>query len=185
MNKEAIEKAVYEILIAIGENPNRKELLDTPERVARMYEDIFSGIGRDPTEGIKTFEEKGTDGMIVLKDIRFHSVCEHHLIPFFGRVAAAYIPKNGKIVGLGKIARIVDIVSKRPQMQERLTREIGAAIMKGADAAGVAVMVEAEHLCMNMIGAKKPGAKTITTEFFGVFKDDPALRAEAIGLIKN
>lgn len=184
MDKKLIEKSVRDILVAIGENPDREGLADTPARVANMYEEIFDGMNRNPLDHVKLFTEERSDNMVVLKDIRFYSMCEHHLLPFFGFVNVAYIPRDKKILGLGKIARFAETLSKRPQMQERLTHQIGDAIMKGADARGALVMIKAEHLCMNMCGIKKPGANTITTEAFGVFKDDADLRAEALNLIK-
>jgi len=185
IDKERIEKAVREILCAIGEDPNREGLKETPGRVARMYEEIFGGIGRDPTEEIKLFEEESHEAMVVVKDIPFYSICEHHLMPFFGHAHVVYIPENRKVPGLSKIARIVETASKKPQLQERLTREIGASIMKGADALGVAVVLEAEHLCMTMRGVRKPGSKTVTADFTGCLITDTALRAEALSLIKG
>ena len=184
VDKNRIEKAIREILFAIGDNPDRAGLKETPERVARMYEEIFSGLHSDPLQEAKLFEEDLADEMVIVKDIRFYSMCEHHLLPFYGSAHIAYIPKDGKILGLSKIARIVEIISRKPQLQERLTREICDTISQAAAPLGIAVIVEAEHLCMTMRGIKKPGAKTITTNFSGIMKADTSLRAEAISLLK-
>jgi GTP cyclohydrolase I len=181
MDQKRISKAVREILLAIGENPDRTGLSKTPDRVAKMYAEIFSGIGHDPIDGMTLFSET-CDTMVIVQDIGFHSMCEHHLLPFFGSVHIAYIPQNNKILGLSKLARVVDTLSKRLQMQERFTQEIGSHIMQGANPLGVAVLIKAEHLCMTMRGVKKPESKTITTDFRGVFKTDPALRMEALTL---
>ena len=185
VDKSRIEKAVREILFAIGDNPEREGLKETPERVARMYEEIFSGIHRDPLQEIKVFEESLPDEMVIVKDIRFYSMCEHHLLPFYGSAHIAYIPQNGKILGLSKAARIVETISRKPQLQERMTREICDSISQAVAPLGVAVIVEAEHLCMTMRGIKKPGAKTITTNFNGAIQTDANLRAEAISLLKE
>jgi GTP cyclohydrolase I len=183
IDKERIEKAVREILCSIGDDPRREGLRETPARVARMYEEIFAGIGRDAGGEVKLFHEDGLEGMVAVKDIPFYSMCEHHLLPFFGNVHVVYIPQNGKILGLSKVARIADLLAKKPQLQERLTREIGEALMKGAEPLGTAVVVEAEHLCMAMRGIRKPGSKTLTSDFRGVFHSDAALRAQALQLI--
>ena len=185
IDRERIEKAIREILYAIGEDPDREGLKETPNRVARMYEEIFGGIGRDPSEEIKLFTEASQETMVLVKDISFYSICEHHLMPFGGHIHVVYIPQDRKVLGLSKIARIAEIVSKKPQLQERLTTEIGETIMKGTEALGAAVVVEAEHLCMTMRGVRKPGAKTITSDFRGVLADDTNLRAEALRLIKG
>ncbi|MHC6204783.1 GTP cyclohydrolase I FolE [Breznakiellaceae bacterium SP9] len=180
-----IEAAVTEILLAIGEDPQREGLLETPKRVARMYEEIFSGVGRDPLKEIKVFHEKSNEQMVIVKDIPFYSVCEHHLVPFFGVVHVVYMPQDGRILGLSKVARIAEAIAKKPQLQERFTREIGEAIMAGTSPHGTAIIVEAEHLCMAMRGIKKPGAKTVTSDFRGVFLENAALRAEALLHIKQ
>jgi GTP cyclohydrolase I len=185
IDKERIEKAIREILYAVGEDPDREGLQETPARVARMYEEIFGGIGRDPVEEIKLFGEESQEEMVMVKDIPFYSMCEHHLMPFFGHIHVVYIPQNRKVLGLSKIARIAEVVAKKPQLQERLTREIGETIIKGTDPLGAAVVVEAEHLCMTMRGVRKPGSKTVTSDFRGVLRTDRALRAEALGLIKG
>jgi GTP cyclohydrolase I len=184
VDKNRIENAVREILLAIGDNPDRDGLKETPERVARMYEEIFSGLHRDPLQEIKVFEEDLQDEMVIVKDISFYSMCEHHLLPFYGHAHIAYIPKDGKILGLSKIARIVETISRKPQLQERLTREISDTISQAVAPLGLAVFVEAEHLCMTMRGIKKPGAKTVTTMFSGTMKTDISLRVEAISLLK-
>lgn len=183
IDKKRIEKAIQEILKAIGDDPDREGLKETPARVARMYEEIFAGIDHDPTQEIKLFKEESVGDMVAMKDIPFYSMCEHHLMPFFGHIHVVYIPKNGNILGLSKIARIVDVLAKKPQLQERLTTEIGDILMKGAEALGAAVVVEAEHLCMTMRGIRKPGAQTLTSDFRGLLKTDTSLRTEALDLI--
>lgn len=185
IDKPRIEKAVKEILYAIGEDPQREGLLETPERVAKMYEEIFSGIGCNIDSFIKVFHNEEYDEMIVVRDIPLYSVCEHHLLPFFGVAHVVYIPKNGKILGLSKIARIVDAVSKKPQLQERLTSEVADIILKSVDARGVAVVVCAEHLCMTMRGIRKPGSKTLTSALRGILKSDARSRNEAMTLINT
>ncbi|MDR3171117.1 MAG: GTP cyclohydrolase I FolE [Treponema sp.] len=185
IDKERIEQAVREILGAIGEDPEREGLRETPARVARMYEEIFAGVGRDPAEVIKVFREDSLEEMVVVKDIPFYSICEHHLMPFFGSIHVVYIPQDNRILGLSKVARITDILSKKPQLQERLTREIGDALVKGVAPHGTAVLIEAEHLCMAMRGIRKPGAQTVTSDFRGSLRTDTSLRAEALKLIKG
>jgi len=185
MNKIRIERAVKEILLAIGEDPEREGLLDTPKRVARMYEEIFSGIGKDPGKELHVVYNEEHDEMVVLKDIPFYSMCEHHLLPFTGRAHVAYIPENNKIVGLSKLARLVDAVSKKPQLQERLTSSIADIIMKSLKPKGALVIVQAEHLCMTMRGIKKPGSKMITSAVRGLFRRSQATRAEALALIRE
>lgn len=184
MDKERIERAVREILYAIGEDPDREGLVGTPDRIARMYEEIFSGIGEDPGKHLDIhFQEEDHEELVLVKDIPFYSVCEHHLVPFFGKAHVAYIPKNGKLTGLSKLARVVDTVAKRPQLQERLTSNIADAIMEKLSPYGVVVVVEAEHMCMTMRGVKKPGSKTITSGVRGIFKTDSKSRSEAMSLI--
>ncbi|MGL1891512.1 MAG: GTP cyclohydrolase I FolE [Spirochaetaceae bacterium] len=185
MDKEKIERAVRDILEAIGENPDREGLLDTPRRVAKMYEEIFSSVGKDPAEDLQVFfEEDGHEELILVKDIPFYSCCEHHLVPFFGKAHIGYIPRDGKITGLSKLARVVDTVSKRPQLQERFTTQICDALEKQLHPLGVIVVVEAEHMCMTMRGVKKSGSKTITSGVRGCFQTDAKARAEALQLIK-
>src|SRR6476659_1258931 len=162
VDQDRIRRAVREILIAVGENPDREGLLETPDRVARMYAEIFSGLHTDPAVHLqKTFTQK-QDEMVLVKDIEFSSACEHHLLPFIGKAHIAYLP-NGKIVGLSKLARVVEAVAKRPQVQERMTESIADLIMTHLKPRGVAVIVEASHSCMTIRGVRKPGAMTITS----------------------
>jgi GTP cyclohydrolase I len=163
IDKKRIENAVKEILFAIGEDPTREGLVETPARVADMYAEIFAGLHTNPKGCTKIFHESENSGLVVVKDIAFQSVCEHHLIPFIGKACIAYKPKDGRILGLSKAARILDILSARPQVQERLTAQVAQTIMEIVEPKGVYVYIEAEHLCMTMRGVKKPGAKTATT----------------------
>jgi len=185
MDKKKIEKAVRSILKAIGENPDRKDLKDTPRRVAEMYEEIFFGISKKPEKELEVLLSKEHDEIILVKDIPFYSMCEHHLIPFIGKAHVAYIPDGNRVTGLSKLVRVVDIFSKRPQIQERLTTEIADIIMKKLKPKGVLVVIEAEHLCISMRGVKKPGAITVTSAVRGVFKKNQKTRSEALALIKN
>lgn len=185
MDKEKIEKAVRMILEGIGEDPDREGLIDTPKRVANMYEEIFSGLHKNPEDEVSVFFSEAHNEMVLVKDISLYSMCEHHLVPFLGKAHVAYIPRKGKITGLSKLARVVDIVSKRPQLQERLTTTIAETLMKKLDALGVLVVVEAEHMCMVMRGVKKPGSKTVTSAVRGVFRENLATREEAFSLIRN
>ncbi len=178
-----IEKAVREILLLIGEDPERDGLLNTPNRVARMCKELFSGVQKDPKDEITITYRENHDEIILVKDISFYSVCEHHLIPFFGTAHVAYLPKNGIITGLSKIARVVDTTSKRPQLQERMTSQIANAILEKLNPLGVAVVLEAEHLCMSMRGIRKPGSKTVTSVLKGIFQTNQASRAEVLSLI--
>ena len=183
MNKEKIMEGVKLILEGIGEDVNREGLIETPDRIARMYMEIFDGIGKDAKEILsKTFEVENND-LVLEKDITFFSMCEHHLVPFFGKAHIAYIPK-GKVAGLSKLARTVEAYAKKPQLQERLTTEIADAIMEYLDAEGAMVVIEAEHTCMTMRGVKKPGAKTVTTTYRGVFREDIELRREVMHFIR-
>lgn len=184
MDTRKIKKAIRDILIAIGENPDREGLKNTPVRVAMMYEEIFKGINKKAGCELKTIYNEKHDEMIILKDIPFYSMCEHHLLPFVGKAHVAYIPEDNRIVGLSKIARLVDIVSKKLQLQERLTSEIADVIMKALKPKGALVVVRAEHLCMTMRGIKKPGSEMITSAVRGLFKKNPATRTEALSLIK-
>ncbi len=180
----AIEDAVRTMLEAIGEDPQRQGLEGTPARVAAMYEEIFSGLGDDPTEELDIVFHAGHDEMIMVKDIPLYSMCEHHLIPFLGQAHVAYIPnKQGQITGLSKLARVVDVLARRPQVQERLTTQIADAIEKALSPRGVLVVIEAEHLCMSMRGVQKPGSRTVTSAVRGVFRRREATRAEAMNLI--
>ena len=184
MEKKKIEKAVREILEAIGENPARKDLLATPARVAEMYEEIFSGIDKDPAQELEVILDQKHEEMILLKNIPLYSVCEHHLLPFIGKANVAYIPKEGRVTGLSKIVRVVDILAKRPQVQERLTTQIAEIIMSKLRPLGVMVVVEAEHLCVSMRGVQKPGTITITSAVRGVFKENEKTRSETLALIR-
>jgi len=185
MNKNKIEKAVRQILEAIGENPKRKDLLETPRRVADMYEEIFSGIKQDPEKELEVILDQKHHEIILLRGIPLYSVCEHHLLPFTGRVNIAYIPKNGRVTGLSKLARVVDILSRRPQVQERLTTQIAEIIMGKLNPLGVMVVIEAEHLCMSMRGVRKPGVMTVTSAVRGIFKENQKTRSEALALMKQ
>jgi len=182
-DRERIEKAVREILLAIGEDPDREGLKDTPKRVAKMYEEILSGYSDDPENHLVLFTEK-YDEMIIVRDIPIYSMCEHHMLPFFGKAHVAYIPNDNKVTGLSKIARIVDVYAKRLQLQERMTEQIADAIMKKLGAKGVLVVIEAQHLCMIMRGVKKPGSYTVTSAVKGVMRNEPT-RMEALFLIKG
>jgi len=185
MNKVKIEKAVRQILEAIGENPKRKDLLETPRRVADMYEEIFSGIKQDPEKELEVILDQKHHEIILLRGIPLYSVCEHHLLPFTGRVNIAYIPKNGRVTGLSKLARVVDIFSRRPQVQERLTTQIAEIIMGKLNPLGVMVVIEAEHLCMSMRGVRKPGVMTVTSAVRGIFKENQKTRSEALALMRR
>ena len=185
MDLPRIENAVREILEAIGEDPDREGLQETPQRVARMYAEVFLGLHRDINKDIKTFHGEGNDEMILIGDIPFYSMCEHHLLPFHGKAHVVYIPKDGKIFGLSKVARIVDTLSRKPQLQEKLTSEIADAIEKAVDARSVCVVLEAEHLCMTMRGIRKPGSKTVTSAMRGGCRSDIRTRNEALALINR
>lgn len=185
MDYPRIEKAVREILEAIGEDPDREGLQETPARVARMYGEIFAGLHLDVQDSIKVFREKDHDEMIMVGDIPFYSMCEHHLLPFIGRAHVVYIPQDGRILGLSKIARIVDVMSRKPQLQERLTSQIADTLVRAVQPLGVAVVVEAEHLCMTMRGIRKPGSLTITSALRGLCKKDARSRSEALALINR
>jgi len=181
---ERIEAGVREILLAIGEDPERDGLLETPRRVARMYEEIFAGLREDPGEHLKVVFEADHDEMVMVKDIPVYSVCEHHLVPWFGSAHVAYIPNDdGRITGLSKLARLVDGYSRRPQVQERLTTQVADRLEAVLAPKGVLVVVEAEHLCMSMRGVRKPGALTITSAVRGLMRDSVATRQEAMSFI--
>ena len=183
MDLPKIEQAVRMILEGIGEDPEREGLKETPTRVARMYAEVFSGLHRDVTQDIKVFNEPGNDEMILIGDIPFYSMCEHHLLPFHGKAHVVYIPRNGQILGLSKVARIVDTLSRKPQLQERLTSEIADEIIKAIGASAVCVVIEAEHLCMTMRGIRKPGSKTVTSAMRGGCRTDARTRNEAYHLL--
>jgi GTP cyclohydrolase I len=180
---EKIEQAVTMILEGIGEDPTREGLRDTPKRVARMYQEVFGGLHEDPSMHLKVQFSEDHEEMIIVKDIPVYSMCEHHLVPFYGKAHVAYIPKQGKVTGLSKLARVVEGFAKRPQLQERLTSQIADSIMDVLEARGVLVVIEAEHMCMTMRGVKKPGSKTLTSAVRGIFKTNQVTRAEGFSLI--
>lgn len=182
---EKIEKAVAMILEAVGEDVTREGLLDTPKRVAKMYAEVFSGLKEDPKEYFKTVFHEGHEELVLVKDIPFYSMCEHHLVPFFGKAHIAYIPRDGVVTGLSKLARAVETVAKRPQLQERITSTLADSMMDTLNPHGVFVMVEAEHMCMTMRGIKKPGATTVTAVSRGVLETDPIKRSEVITYINK
>jgi len=179
------EAAVRELLIAIGEDPDRDGLKRTPARVASAYAEIFAGLSvADPDAVLETTFDENHDELVLVKDIPLYSICEHHLVPWHGSAAVGYIPgEDGRITGLSKLARVVDLYAKRPQVQERLTSQVADAVMRRLEPQGVVVVVQAEHLCMAMRGVRKPGSITVTSAVRGIFKDDPRSRAEALGLI--
>ena len=185
MDKKRIEKAVKEILLAIGEDVTRHDIKDTPKRVAEMYEEILGGTKVNPEKELEVVFEKDHDEIVLLKGIPLYSICEHHLLPFIGKAHVAYIPSNNKVTGLSKLVRVVDTLSKRLQVQERLTTDIAEIIMRKLSPKGVLVIIEAEHLCMSMRGVKKPGVLTITSAVRGVFRQNEKTRAEAMALIKG
>lgn len=185
MNKDKIEKAVRDILVAVGEDPKRRDIKDTPRRVAEMYEEILEGMSLHPEKELEVVFEKDHDEIILLKNIPLYSICEHHLLPFIGKAHVAYMPSNNRVTGLSKIARVVDIFAKRLQVQERLTTDIADIIMKKLKPKGVVVVIEAEHLCMSMRGVKKPGVLTVTSAVRGIFRKNEKTRAEAMSLIRG
>lgn len=186
MDRERIEKAVREILYAIGEDPDREGLVDTPKRIAKMYEEIFTGLHEDPSDHLKIyFQDEKYEELVLVKDIPFYSMCEHHLVPFFGKAHVAYLPKNGKLTGLSKLARVVETTAKRPQLQERLTATVADALMNKLEPYGVIVVIEAEHMCMTMRGVKKPGSQTVTSAVRGIFTNDAKARAEVMSFINS
>jgi len=184
VDRERLEKAVREILFAIGEDPDRDGLLRTPTRVAQMYSEICAGLSEDPAHHLVVTFEADHDEMVLVRDIALYSICEHHLIPFHGRAHVAYIPgDDGRITGLSKLARLVDGYAKRPQVQERLTTQIADALVDALAPRGAFVMIEAEHLCMSMRGVRKPGTLTVTSAVRGLFKENPATRAEVMAML--
>jgi len=179
-----IERAVREILVAIGEDPDRDGLLDTPGRVARMYEEVFAGLREQPDLHLQVMFEANHDEMVMVRDIAMTSMCEHHLVPFIGKAHVAYIPgDDGRVTGLSKLARLVDAYARRPQVQERLTSQIADELERTLQPRGVLVVIEAEHLCMSMRGVRKPGASTVTSAVRGLFRNNTATRFEAMRLI--
>lgn len=184
INKDKIEEAVKLLLEGIGEDPQREGLVETPERIARMYEEIFGGMDKDATEILSKRFKADSGEMVLEKDIVFYSSCEHHLLPFFGKAHIAYIP-NGEVVGISKLARTVEVYARRPQIQERLTAQIADAIMDNLNPKGVCVMLEAEHMCMTMRGIRKPGSKTQTLAVRGAFKDDVNLQNRFFDMLRS
>ena len=185
MDKKKIKKAVKLILEAIGEDPKRQGLLRTPERVANMYEEVLSGIKKDPIKELTVLLEEDHDEIVLVKDIPLYSICEHHMTPFIGKAHVAYIPANNRITGISKLARVVDTLSKRLQVQERLTTEIANTIVKKLKPQGAMVVIESEHLCMSMRGVKKSGAVTVTSAVRGIFRTNSKTRSETLSLIKG
>jgi GTP cyclohydrolase I len=179
-----VERAVHEILLALGEDPERDGLRDTPARVARAYAEQFAGLGQRPEDVLTTVFDADHDEMVLVRDIEMYSTCEHHLTPFIGLAHVGYIPnEKGQITGLSKLARLVDLYARRPQVQERMTSQIADAMMSVLEPKGVIVVIEAEHLCMSMRGVRKPGAKTVTSAVRGIFLDSDRTRAEAMSLL--
>ena len=181
---DAIEDAVRTILIAVGEDPDRDGLLDTPRRVAKMYQEMFSGLHQDPACHLRVTFPETYDEMVLVRDITFTSMCEHHLLPFSGIAHVAYLP-NGRVTGLSKLARVVEEISRRPQVQERMTQQIADLVETELETSGVAVVIEAEHSCMSIRGVRKPGSKTVTSALRGLFKTNPSTRAEVMSLING
>lgn len=183
---EKIEQAVRMLFEAIGEDPDRPGIADTPARVAREYDEIFAGLLVDPAEVLSVAFDEAYDEIVMMRDIEFHSMCEHHLVPFTGVAHVAYLPNaSGQVTGLSKLARLVDVCAKRPGLQERMTAMIADALERALEPRGVLVVVEARHMCMEMRGIRKPGARTVTSTVRGKFRDDPKTRAEAMTLLKD
>jgi GTP cyclohydrolase I len=184
INKSKIEKAVASIIEAIGENPKREGLVGTPRRIAEMYAEVFSGIYEDPREELRIGFEEGHREMVILKDIAFYSMCEHHFLPFYGLAHVGYIP-SGRVVGASKVGRVIEILAKRPQLQERLTTQIANTMVEVLEPKGVAVVIQAEHLCMTMRGVKKPGSNIVTSAMRGLFQKSPLTRSEFLSLVQS
>ncbi len=184
MDHARIQAAVNELLAAIGEDPKREGLLDTPRRIADMYVEIFGGLEIDPTEYLNVGFEVAHDEMVILRDIPFYSMCEHHFLPFHGEAHVGYVP-DGRVVGISKLARVVEAFARRPQIQEQLTSQVAEAIMEALQPDGVAVVIEAEHLCMTMRGVKKPGSRMVTSAMRGQFKRSSVTRAEFLSLVSG
>ncbi len=184
VDQAGVRDAVRRIIEAIGEDPSREGLLDTPRRIAEMYEELFAGLHQDPREVLSTSFQESHREMVILKNIPFYSLCEHHFLPFHGQAHAGYVP-NGRIVGASKIARVVDILARRPQLQERLTGQVADAITEGLSPDGVAVVIEAEHLCMTMRGVQKAGTTLITSAIRGAFRRRAVTRSEFLALVRG
>jgi len=185
MDIEKIKRAVRMILEALGEDPDRPGLRETPERVAKMYEELFSGLKGSPEDLLKPIEGEQHDEMVMLKNIPFYSMCEHHLLPFFGKAHIAYIPEGGRIVGIGELAKALEVLAKRPQVQERLTSQLADMIMERLHPKGAMVIIDAEHLCLSMRGIKKPGSRTVTSAVRGIFRSKQSTREEMLELLKR
>jgi GTP cyclohydrolase I len=185
MDMGKIEQAVSAILEAVGEDPQREGLVGTPSRVARMYDELLSGTSKDPKDEVTVIYGEQYDEIIAVRDIPFYSMCEHHLLPFHGKAHVAYLPQGGRITGLSKILRVIDVLSKRLQLQERLTRQIAEALMSTLEPRGVMVVVEAEHLCLSMRGVRKPNTMTVTSAVEGIFRERTGTREEALRLLKG
>jgi GTP cyclohydrolase I len=183
IDQDKIKRAVHDILVAIGEDPSREGIRETPRRIAEMYAEVFRGMKEDPREVLSVGFEEGHNEMVILKDIPFYSICEHHLLPFYGMAHIGYIPK-GRVVGASKLGRVVEILAKRPQLQERLTTQIADTIVEALQPQGVAVVIEAEHMCMTMRGVKQPGSNIVTSAMRGSFRTRAVTRAEFLSLIK-
>ena len=184
MDYEKIQDAIRSVLVAIGEDPHREGLADTPRRIAEMYGELFSGIGKDPASVLTTGFDEGYDETVILRDVPFHSICEHHFLPFFGTAHIAYLP-TGRVAGASKLARALDILASRPQIQERLTSQLADTLYDTLQPTGAAVIMSAEHMCMSIRGARKPGSKIITTAARGSLKDQPAARLDLLALLRE
>ena len=184
MDYEKIQDAIRSVLVAIGEDPHREGLADTPRRIAEMYGELFSGIGKDPASVLTTGFDEGYDETVILRDVPFHSICEHHFLPFFGTAHIAYLP-TGRVAGASKLARALDILASRPQIQERLTRQLADTLYDTLQPTGAAVIMSAEHMCLSIRGARKPGSKIVTTAARGSLKDQPAARQDLLALLRE
>ena len=184
MDYEKIQDAIRSVLVAIGEDPHREGLVDTPRRIAEMYGELFSGIGKDPASVLTTGFDEGYDETVILRDVPFHSICEHHFLPFFGTAHIAYLP-TGRVAGASKLARALDILASRPQIQERLTSQLADTLYDTLQPTGAAVIMSAEHMCLSIRGARKPGSKIVTTAARGSLKDQPAARQNLLALLRE
>ena len=184
MDYEKIQDAIRSVLVAIGEDPHREGLADTPRRIAEMYGELFSGIGKDPASVLTTGFDEGYDETVILRDVPFHSICEHHFLPFFGIAHIAYLP-TGRVAGASKLARALDILASRPQIQERLTSQLADTLYDTLQPTGAAVIMSAEHMCLSIRGARKPGSKIVTTAARGSLKDQPAARQDLLALLRE
>ena len=184
MDYEKIQDAIRSVLVAIGEDPHREGLADTPRRIAEMYGELFSGIGKDPASVLTTGFDEGYDETVILRDVPFHSICEHHFLPFFGTAHIAYLP-TGRVAGASKLARALDILASRPQIQERLTSQLADTLYDTLQPTGAAVIMSAEHMCLSIRGARKPGSKIVTTATRGSLKDQPTARQDLLALLRE